>query len=335
MKVSVLMPVHNKAPYLREAVESVLRGSFGDLEIVVVDDASTDDSLDVLRSISDARLRIVPLHENRGPGGAANVGIGACRGEYIARLDADDVASPDRLELQVAYMDAHPDVGASGGSLQLFGEGTGLWSFPAEDDACKAQLLFGVPVSQGASIMRRSVVERHNLRYDPSWPRVGEDWCFWARMAPFTRFGNLERVLVHYRRGAQNISHATDKVATHRVILRHVFAILGIEADAARIDAHLMSLGYFAAPPDGVGVRHLRNWLDELVALNRSRGLFPREAFERRVEQQWDRLFHRLADRGLAPALAHLRLSRRIQAARLVYLVKVRAKALLSLAHPR
>lgn len=335
MKVSVLMPVFNKAPYLRESVDSVLQGTFGDMEVVAVDDASTDNSLDVLRSIADERLRIIPLPVNRGPAGAANAGIDACRGEYIVRLDGDDVSVPDRLALQVAFMDAHPDLGASGGSVRLFGAERGDWSFPMRDDDCKAQLLFGVPVSQGASILRRSVLERHNLRYDPTWPRVGEDWCFWARMSSFTRFGNLDRVLVHYRRGEQNISHATDKVSTHRVILRHVLDILGIAAGAADIDTHLMALGYFAVAPDAAGVRALRSWLDALVVLNRARGLFPREAFERRVERQWDRVFHRLADRGLAPALAHLRLSHRMRGAHLAYLVKVRAKAMLSRSEQR
>ncbi|MBK8338988.1 MAG: glycosyltransferase family 2 protein [Flavobacteriales bacterium] len=167
MKVSVLIPVYNKAPFLRECLDSVYGQTFQEFEIVAVDDASTDNSLALLKAEQDPRLRIIELTANEGPAGAANAGIDACKGEYIVRLDADDVAVPERLAHQVAYMDAHPEVGASGGWLQLFGARDRTWKFPLTDDACKAQLLFSVPVSQGASIMRRSVLEAHGLRYDP------------------------------------------------------------------------------------------------------------------------------------------------------------------------
>ncbi len=175
MKASVLIPVFNKAPFVQEAVESVLNGTFQDFEIICVDDKSTDNSLDVLRSITDPRVRIIELPRNLGPAGAANAGLDACTGEYIVRLDADDIALPDRLERQIAFMDTHPDIGASSGRLNLFGSTRESWSFPLDPDDCAAQQLFGVPLSQGASILRRSVVEAHHLRYDPTWPRIGED----------------------------------------------------------------------------------------------------------------------------------------------------------------
>jgi len=328
MRVSVLMPVYNKASFVKEAIDSVLCGSFQDLEIVAVDDRSTDGSLAVLRAIADPRLRIIELPENRGPAGAANAGLDACTGEYIVRLDADDLAVPDRIAKQVAFMDAHPDVGASGGWLQLFGARDVAWKFPLTDEDCKAQLLFGVPVSQGASIMRRDVLEAHRLRYDPAWPRVGEDWLFWARMMPHACFGNLDEAMTLYRRGEQNISHGTDKVTTHRAIMRPLFAMLGIPATDEEIDTHLMALSYFASPPDAEAVRALRRWLDRLLAINAERGLFPREAFRRKIEAQWDRLFHYLPRFGIAPALAHLRLGGRWPADRLLYLVKYRLNAI-------
>ncbi|MBK6540817.1 MAG: glycosyltransferase family 2 protein [Flavobacteriales bacterium] len=106
--VSVLIPVYNKAPFLRDCLDSVYGQTFQDFEIVAVDDASTDNSLALLKAEHDPRLRIIALPRNLGPAGAANAGIEACRGEYIVRLDADDLAVPERLAQQVAYMDAHP-----------------------------------------------------------------------------------------------------------------------------------------------------------------------------------------------------------------------------------
>jgi glycosyltransferase involved in cell wall biosynthesis len=327
MRVSVLIPVYNKAPYLRECLESVFRQSHSDFEVIAVDDRSTDDSLAILRSISDPRLRIIELPENRGPAGAANAGLDAARGEYIVRLDADDIAVPERVALQVAYMDAHPEVGASGGQLKLFGGEDESWSYPLSPDACAAQLVFGVPVSQGASIMRRSVLERHGLRYDPSWPRVGEDWLFWVRMARHTRFGNLDKVLILYRRGEQNSAHGRDRVADNLFLQREVFRSMGIPFTEEELDLHLLGLRIFKLRPDRQRIRGLRAWYDRLLELNAERCFAPHDAFKERVEQLWSGLFHLLPEYGTAVSLEHLRLSGQWPLDRLVYLLKYRVNA--------
>ena len=323
------MPVYNKAPFVKEAVESVLNGSFQDFEIICVDDKGTDNSLEVLRSITDPRLRVVELERNLGPAGAANRCLDEARGEYLVRLDADDLAVPDRLAKQVAYMDAHPEVVASGGHLQLFGARDRLWKFPIEHDDCVANLLFGVPVSQGASIMRRSVIEQHGLRYDPSWPRVGEDWLFWLRVSKVGRFGNLNEAMTLYRRGEQNISHGRDKSEDFADITRRTFAFFGLPLTEEQLDLHLLAGKIFRREPDAAMVKALRAWLDELLRLNTARGLFPQAAFKRRLETAWDELFHFLADRSAGAALAHLRISGRWPMGRLSYLLKRRAKAIL------
>ena len=329
MKASVLIPVYNKSPFVKEAVESVLKGTFTDFEIVCVDDRSTDNSLDVLRSIADPRVRIIELPQNLGPAGAANAGLDACTGEYIVRLDADDIALPDRLEKQIAFMDAHPDIGASGGRLDLFGSTRESWSFPHDPEDCAAQQLFGVPVSQGASILRRSVVEEHKLRYDPSWPRIGEDWLFWTRMGRVTRFANIADPVVLYRRGTQNISHGRDKHSDFMVLARNIFAFHGIAHTEEELELHLMGLYLFKQKPTKERVRSLRAWFDRLLMINTERNLFPRDAFARRVAQAWDGLYHYLPRYGAPVAMEHLRLSRAWPMDRVMYLAKYRVNALL------
>lgn len=329
MKVSVVIPVYNKADFLREAVESILHGTYTDLELICVDDKSTDGSMALLRSISDPRLRILELPENVGPGRAANAGMDAAQGEYIVRMDADDIAVPERVALQVAFMDAHPEVGASGGQLQLFGEEDQPWNFPLDADHCSAQLLFGVPVAQPASILRRSVLLEHGLRFDPAWPRIGEDWMFWLLMAPQTRFANLPEVLVRYRRGPQNISHGSDKVANFTWLQQEAFKVLGIPFTEEELGLHLMGSTIFKVKPTVARVQALRRWYDRLLALNSVQHFAPQEAFAERVEQQWAKFYHYLPEHGLSVALAHLRLNPQWTMAQLIYALKYRVSVLL------
>jgi glycosyltransferase involved in cell wall biosynthesis len=329
MKASVLIPVYNKAPYVKEAVDSVLNGTFQDLEIVCVDDKSSDNSLEILRTITDPRLRIIELPRNLGPAGAANAGFDACKGEYIVRLDADDLAVPDRLAKQIAFMDAHGEIGASGGHLKLFGARDKSWTFPLDPDDCDAQKLFGVPVSQGASIIRRSVLEEHGLRYDPLWPRVGEDWLFWVRMGRVARYANLDEPITLYRRGEQNISYGRDRFADFTYLQREVFKFYNIPHSAEELDLQLMGMYLFKLKPTKEHVRSLRAWYDRLLAMNTERKLFPQQAFAKRVAKLWDGLYHYLPRYGASVAMEHMRLSRAWPMDRVLYMAKYRANAFL------
>lgn len=327
MKVSVVIPVYNKGPFLREAVDSILVQTFKDFELICVDDKSTDNSLEILRGVQDPRLRIIEQPVNGGPAAAANAGLDAARGEYIVRMDADDIAVPERIALQVAFMDAHPELVLSGGQVQLFGTEKETWTYPLDADACTAQLVFGVPVVQGASIVRRSVLEANGLRYDPAWPHIGEDWLFWLRLATFGRMANLPEVLVRYRRGPQNIAHGSDKVANFTKLQAAAFKALGIPFTDEELDLCLMGLTLFKQKPTAARVQALRRWYGKLMQINDQLHFAPSEAFRTRVEQQWSKLFHYLPRYGLSPALAHLRLSPHWTVAQVVYTLKYRINA--------
>lgn len=121
-RVSVLMPVYNAGPFLRPAMESVLNQQFTDLELVVVDDASTDGSSEVIRSYSDDRIRVISNPTNLGILASRRAGLAHTRGHYVAILDADDVAMPDRLSEQVAYLDNHPEVVLVGSGYEVIDE---------------------------------------------------------------------------------------------------------------------------------------------------------------------------------------------------------------------
>ena len=322
MKLSVVVPVFNKAPYIEECFASIFSQSFADYELIVVDDKSTDNSLEVLGKLKDDRLRVVPLERNLGPAGAAQRAMDMAQGEYILRVDADDINLPERFARQVAFMDANLNVGASGGHLELFGSETGLWKFPLGAADCRAELLFGNPVVQGASILRTQLLRDKHIRFEDHWPRIGEDWIFWSRMAAHCEFGNVDHALIMYRRGEQNSMFGQDHSVYRAVIVREVFAMLDIPLSEEQCKLHLVGLRSFQEPPTRATLIAFQNWLQELRAMNEQRGLFDKAAFERRLQRAWDQLFFALPRYGVAPALAHYRLSAVRDSDRLVYLAK-------------
>ena len=156
-KVTVLMPVYNGEKYLEEAIDSVLAQTLPDFEFLIIDDGSTDKTPQILKSYTDTRLRL--FHQNnRGLTRSLNKGIQFSGGEYVARMDADDIALPERLEKQVKFLDEHPEIGVVGSfhcevsaSLQK----SIVKKFPTEDSAIRKTLIKENPFSHPTVIMRK------------------------------------------------------------------------------------------------------------------------------------------------------------------------------------
>ena len=180
-KISVIMPNYNNELYLREAIESVLNQTFKDFEFIIVDDGSTDKSIEIIQSYNDPRIKIFINEINKGVSYTKNVGLDAAKGEYIIILDSDDICHPERLEKQVKFMDKHPDIGVLGTLCLYFNKDKTLYEvdhFPSDPDFLKALLIYDCSIHQPTVIMRKDVLNRHNLRYDVDI-RYGEDYDFW------------------------------------------------------------------------------------------------------------------------------------------------------------
>jgi glycosyltransferase involved in cell wall biosynthesis len=325
MKVSVVIPVYNKAPFLRACLDSVFAQSFTDMEVIAVDDASTDDSLAVLRSYADPRLRVVALPHNLGPAGAAQHAMDQAQGEYIVRVDADDVLMPDRVRRQVEWLDAHPEVGVLGSWMRITGDSVTVRRRPTDDADLRAVLVFGVAVYQPTSVYRTAVLREHGLRYDPAWPRIGEDWLFQLRLAGHTRFAGLPEELVVYRHGPQSVSYGRDPVTVLGPLIDTACQWLGLPCANAR-DRTLHAMGRQVFPPviDVDLVHAFRDRLDHIAAWNERTGWTDPAAMRRTLEQAWDALFHHLPAHGRAVVRAYRERGGRMGLRRWYYLVRMR-----------
>ena len=201
-RVSVLMAVYNGERYLAEALDSVFAQTLADFELVVVDDASTDATATILDDYAqrDGRVIVLRNDENRQLAAALNRGLAACRAPLVARADADDVNLPQRLERQVAFLGAHPDVGVVGcwyDKMDSEGRSLSTGTFPTDHETIYARQLFYSSFLH-PSVMFRAGVVRGVGGYDEAY-WTAQDSDLWTRLRDETRFANIPEALVRYR----------------------------------------------------------------------------------------------------------------------------------------
>lgn len=205
-KVSVLLPAYNtKAEYLREAVDSILAQTFTDFELLILDDCSTHPSVaEVVSSYSDGRIKFFRNDRNLGISGSRNKLIELAQGEYLAVTDHDDVSLPQRFELQVDFLDKHPEVGVVGGALEIFPK-KGKSSLPQGNVDIENLMMLKTGIDHQVSMIRKSVLTDNGLRYEEEFS-PSEDHRLWTRLIGKTQFANLPDTLLRYRVHGQNTS---------------------------------------------------------------------------------------------------------------------------------
>jgi len=197
-KVSVLMPVYNGLPFLKESIESILSQSFSDFEFIIIDDGSGDDASRLINiySAEDSRIKVFRNEVNMGIVFSLNRGLKECSGDYIVRMDADDIAMPDRLRKQVNWMESNPDICVSGGALSYINAiGNDLNLVRYCDLGRK---LSKCPLLHPTVIIRRGVLTRHGLCYLEKY-RFAEDYFLWLQLSQFGKISAIKDVVVKYR----------------------------------------------------------------------------------------------------------------------------------------
>lgn len=198
--VTVLMPVHNGEKYLRESIESILNQTFSDFIFLIIDDGSTDKSAYIIKSYNDKRIKLLINEKNIGISKTLNIGIDNAHTKYIARMDQDDISLPNRIEEQINFMEAHPEIGICGTWMTAFNDKKQevLKKRPVKNNDIKAMLLFHNPIAHPTVMMRRDVLYKNNLRYDPLYDGL-EDYDLWERMSVVTKMENMPKPLLLYR----------------------------------------------------------------------------------------------------------------------------------------
>ncbi len=218
--VSVVMPVYNAASTVKQAIQSILYQTYTHFEFIIVNDGSTDNSLELINGFTDQRIKVIHFAKNQGIVAALNKGVAEAKGDFIARMDADDESLPERFQYQLDYMRQHPEIGVCGTWFRLH---TGKVIQPPSKHHIMLYELMNRSVFHHASIMIRADVIKpfKQQLYDARF-EFTEDLELWMRLIRTTTFGNVEQVLLVIRAN-QGTHRAHQKtVSTHNVLLKQL-----------------------------------------------------------------------------------------------------------------
>lgn len=216
-KISVILPVYNGEKYLSEAINSILSQTYRDFELIVINDCSSDRTSEILASYTDDRLRIVNNSSNLKTSRSLNKGIELAQGQFIARMDADDISLPIRFEKQIAFLESHPEIGVVGSCIKQIDENGNFIRnifLQTRSETIKWELFFGSPLAHPAVMMRAEVVKSSGGYSNNVF--FAADYELWTRLIKITRFANLSEFLLFYRMHSENVSikYRQDQVRT-------------------------------------------------------------------------------------------------------------------------
>ena len=232
-RISVMMPAYNSEKYIGEAIESILNQTFTDFEFIIVNDGSTDNTAKIIKEYADKdkRIKFINHSENKGFIGCLNECLGVASGEYIAKMDSDDISLPERLEKQVKYLNEHPNVGMVGCAYRAFDKADFECVHPAHVgifDLMKACVTTIV-------LFRKSIIDRFNLRFDPNF-YCAEDYDFYSKFIRYAEIHNLQEVLYLYRWHGENTSIKKNKIqcSNSAIVSQNLLNLISMDKDVQK-----------------------------------------------------------------------------------------------------
>jgi len=290
--ISVIMSNFNTPEeYLREAIESVLNQSYDNFEFVIIDDCSTDDSLEIIKTYKNERIVILENEKNLGITKSLNRGLRIAKGEFVARMDADDICLPDRFEKQVEYLKSNPEVVVCGTGVELFGDGADAHNekivcktIPQKDDF-QINLLFGnhTNIIHPTAMFNRETLVSNNIEYDERYI-YAQDYRMWVSCSSVGECANVPQVLLKYRVHKKAVS-------THKKDIQNQCAKNIMNEQLSWLDLSLpndwetIHWGFL----DGRKPYNIeyKNWLRKIISQNKKNKVYNQEKLEKTLWGKW------------------------------------------------
>ncbi|TAL17888.1 glycosyltransferase family 2 protein [bacterium] len=304
--VSVIMSQYNGGLFLQGAVESILAQTYSDFEFIILDDASTDGSLGVLKEYAglDKRIKLIENPENQGLTKNLNCGIRAAEGKYIARIDADDVAHPERFARQLELLENNRSIDVCGSWIRRMGDRAGTGKHPVDDRRIKANLFLSSSLFHPTVMMRKSFLDSRDISYAEEFKKA-QDYDLWVRMAEAGAvFHNIPEALVFYRFHPGSVtskSGGEQASFADRVRFRQLARLIG-EPSGEEKALHLTLVHASRRQEsltDAGTMRKLASWVRRLAESNDASRLYDPDCFRALLSRRWDRAMRESVAGGL------------------------------------
>lgn len=240
-KITVFMAAYNAAPFIAESISSILNQTFNDFELLIVNDGSTDDTSSIVEKFNDNRIRLIHNDGNKGLPITRNRLLVLARGEYIAILDSDDIAYPDRLQTQLEFLDEHSEIALCGGHANIIDENGIVQNrklIVPTGESVNMALLFHNPFVNSSTMFKANIFRELNGYKDFA---LSEDFDLFVRISEKYPVTNLDKFLVKYRIHGKNITlkRSDEQLKSERKIIKNMQTTMGMPSNSALIDLHM------------------------------------------------------------------------------------------------
>jgi len=300
------MPVYNGGDYLIAAIESILCQTFPNFEFLIIDDGSTDNkSAEIIRSYTDSRIKIVRNKKNIGLAASLNEGIELSQGEYIVRMDQDDISLPHRFTEQLAFMEKHPEIALCGSWAKVIGKNEGfIIKYPTDPEEVMAGLLFRSVLVHPSVMIRRDILKRNGLRYVANELRkedYSEDYGLWIELSERAKISNIPKILFQYRIGETNTSHTNASRQKEGSLLLKIKQLrkLGIEPTEEEMFLH-DSIRPKEKETATVFIKKEDRWLRKIIDANAVKKIYDDTALAKIIYLRWKTICGNNTKNGLA-----------------------------------
>jgi glycosyltransferase involved in cell wall biosynthesis len=297
-KLTVLMTVYNGEDYLRETIESILDQTYRDFKFLILDNASTDSSREIIRSYHDPRIQLVALPENIGQVAALNKGLDMIDTPLVARMDADDISLPRRFERQTAFMETHPEVGVLGTFVRVFLQQENQeeikYRWPTKPEDIKVRLMFECCLPHPGVMLRKTFFHQYSLRYDE---KIGHsfDWELWQRAANHFDLANLPEFHLRYRLHPENESKKTAHLQKKAALELYDRSLKQLDLDHHPLRQVHQDVAFETFNAINRGPEFLNRvvqWFRELENANKKHGIYSEESLHRLLRERFFVVLH-------------------------------------------
>jgi glycosyltransferase involved in cell wall biosynthesis len=281
--ITVLVTVFNGSRYVGAAIESILTQSVSDFELLIIDDASTDESREVISRYKDPRIRFIRQEVNQGIHATLNRGLVEASAPLLAIMDQDDISLPNRLATQLTQFAQNSRLAVLGSAIEIFGENPGeSWVRHFHPEALKVALLFENPICHPSVMMNRAELMKRKLNY-PNFP-LAEEYALWVQTSRGSEIANHPATLLRYRAHSQQVSRTRNlrQVASNDLVMVEQLHHLGLKLSARDLMVHKLLSGGFNPLPDIAG--KTQHWITRLIAANTTTKIYDPEHFRGQLE---------------------------------------------------